>query len=186
MCLSHMVSYLMAGCLGQAVCYDRFSSPVGLEQRTVWRLEWSWLQHTESSVAAHTTTRESRSTGNKTKQAREEGDASDQEQQRNSCPSRTTSVRFGQGVGHLPVSVTWVGPCQRQEDVDGSIEIMLDEESQRWASWGRVRDKTWTGSDHNKEYWRWYSDWGIQRLQRLLILGSKRDRDLEGMVWVWL
>ena len=29
---------------------------------------------------------------------------------------------------------------------------MLDEEGQRWASWGRVRDGTWMGSDHNKEY----------------------------------
>ena len=45
-------------------------------------------------------------TGIKTEQAREEGGASDREQQRNSCLSRTTSVRFGQGVGHLPVSVT--------------------------------------------------------------------------------
>ena len=54
----------------------------------------------------HTAARESRSTGIKTKQAREEGDVSDQEQQRISCPSRMTSVRFGQGVGHLPVSVT--------------------------------------------------------------------------------
>ena len=57
-------------------------------------------------MAAHTTAWESRSAGNKTEQAREEGDAPDQEQQRNSCPSRVTSVGFGQGIGHLPVSVT--------------------------------------------------------------------------------
>ena len=31
---------------------------------------------------------------------------------------------------------------------------MLDEEGQRWASWGQVRDRTWMGSDHNKEYQR--------------------------------
>ena len=48
-----------------------------------------------------------------------------------------TSVRFGQGVGHLPMSVTWVGPCQRWEDVDWGIEVMLDEKGQRWASWGQ-------------------------------------------------
>ena len=57
-------------------------------------------------MAAHTAVRESRSAGNKTEQAREEGDVPDREQQRNSCPSRVTSVGFGQGVGHLPVSVT--------------------------------------------------------------------------------
>ena len=43
---------------------------------------------------------------NKTEQAQEEGDVPDQEQQRDSCPSWATSVRFGQGIGHLPVSVT--------------------------------------------------------------------------------
>ena len=132
--------------------------------------ERSWLQHTESSVAAYTAARESRSAGNKTEQAREEGDVPDREQQRDSCPSRATSVGFGQGVGHLPVSVTWVGPCRRWEDVDGGIEVVLDEEGQRWASWGRVRDGTWTGSDHNEGYRRWYSDWGIQGVQGLLIL----------------
>ena len=57
-------------------------------------------------MAAHTAARESRSAGIKTEQAREEGDVPDQEQQRDSCPSRATSVGFGQGVGHLPVSVT--------------------------------------------------------------------------------
>ena len=57
-------------------------------------------------MAVHTAVRESRSTGNKTEQAREEGNTSDREQQRNSCPSQTTSVGFGQGIGHLPVSVT--------------------------------------------------------------------------------
>ena len=57
-------------------------------------------------MAAHTAARESRSAGIKTEQAREEGDAPDWEQQRDSCPSRATSVGFGQGVGHLPVSVT--------------------------------------------------------------------------------
>ena len=57
-------------------------------------------------MAAHTAVWESRSAGNKTKQAQEEGDVPDQEQQRDSCPSWTTSVGFGQGVVHLPVSVT--------------------------------------------------------------------------------
>ena len=66
----------------------------------------SQLQCTESSVAAYTAARESRSAGNKTEHAREEGNTPDREQQRNSCPSRATSVGFGQGVGHLPVSVT--------------------------------------------------------------------------------
>ena len=162
------------------------SSPhwLGTEQRTVQRSGGSWLQRTKSSVAVHTAAQESRSIGNKTKQAQEEGDVSDWEQQRNSCPSQMTSVGFGQGIGHLPVSITWVGPCQRWEDVDGSIKVVLDEEGQRWASWGRVGDRTWTGSDHNEEYRRWYSDWGIQRIQRLLILGSTKDGDLEGMVWV--
>ena len=103
-------------------------------------------------MAAHTAAWESRSAGIKTEQAREEGDVPDQEQQRDNCPSRATSVRFGQGVGHLPVSVTRVGPCRRREDVDGSIEVVLDEEGQRWASWGRVREGTWMGSDHNEEY----------------------------------
>ena len=57
-------------------------------------------------MAAHTAARESRSAGNKTEQAQEEGDAPNREQQKNSCPSRATSIRFGQGVGHLPVSIT--------------------------------------------------------------------------------
>ena len=57
-------------------------------------------------MAVHTAARESRSAGNKTEQTREEGDAPDREQQRGSCPSQATSVGFGQGVGHLPVSVT--------------------------------------------------------------------------------
>ena len=57
-------------------------------------------------MAAHTAVWESRSAENKTEQAQEEGDVPDREQQRDSCPSRATSVRFGQGIGHLPVSVT--------------------------------------------------------------------------------
>ena len=57
-------------------------------------------------MAVRTAAWESQSAGIKTKQAREEEDVSDREQQRNSCPSRTTSVGFGQGVGHLLVSVT--------------------------------------------------------------------------------
>ena len=57
-------------------------------------------------MAAHTAAWESQSIGNKTEQAREEGDVPDWEQQKNSCPSWTTSVGFGQGIGHLPVSVT--------------------------------------------------------------------------------
>ena len=83
-------------------------SPRRSGQRTevVRRSERSQLQRTESSVAVHTAARESRSAGIKTEQAREEGDAPDREQQRDSCPSQATSVGFGQGVGHLPVSVT--------------------------------------------------------------------------------
>ena len=57
-------------------------------------------------MAVHTAVQESRSAGDKTEQAREEGDAPDREQQRDSCPSRATSVGFRQGVGHLPVSIT--------------------------------------------------------------------------------
>ena len=57
-------------------------------------------------MAAHTAARESRSAGIKTEQAQEEGDVPDREQQKNSCPSRATSIGFGQGVGHLPVSIT--------------------------------------------------------------------------------
>ena len=48
------------------------------------RSERSRLQRTESSVAAHTAARESQSAGNKTEQAREEGDVPDWEQQRDS------------------------------------------------------------------------------------------------------
>ena len=83
-------------------------SPRRSGQRTevVRRSERSRLQRTESSVAAHTAARESRSAGIKTEQAREEGDAPDREQQRDSCRSWATSVGFGQGVGHLPVSIT--------------------------------------------------------------------------------
>ena len=54
----------------------------------------------------HTAAQESQSAENKTGQAQEEGDVPDREQQRNSCPSRMASVGFGQGVGHLPVSIT--------------------------------------------------------------------------------
>ena len=111
-------------------------SPCRSGDRTenVWRSEGSWLQRTEGSVAVHTAVQESWSAGIKTEQSWEEGDAPNWEQQRDSCPSRTTSVGFGQGIGHLPVSVTWVGPCRRWEDVDGSIEVVLDEEGQRWVS----------------------------------------------------
>ena len=42
----------------------------------------------------------------------------------------TTSVRFRQGIGHL-VSVTWVR-CLRWEDVDESIEVVLDKKGWRW------------------------------------------------------
>ena len=115
------------------------SSPCRSGQRTetVQRSKGSWLQRTKSSVAAHTAAWESQSAGIRTEQAREEGDASNWEQQRKSCSSQTTSVGFGQGVGHLPVSITWVGRCRRWEDVDGSIEVVLDEEGQGWVSWGK-------------------------------------------------
>ena len=96
-----------------------------MEQRTVRRSEGSWLQCTESSVAAHTAAQESWSTGNKTEQAWEKGDTPNREQQRGSCLSRATSVGFRQGIGHLPVSVTWVGPCRRREDVDGASRSCL-------------------------------------------------------------
>ena len=44
---------------------------------------------------------------------------------------------------------------------------MLDEEGQRWASWGRVRDGTWTGQtitrsiedDIQTEEYRGYRDY---------------------------
>ena len=139
----------------------------GRRTEVVWRLERSWLQRTESLVAAHTAVQESRSAGNKTEWAREEGDAPDQEQQKNSCLSRTTAIGFRQGVGHLPVSVTWVGPCRRQEDVDRSIKVVLDEEGQRWASWGESemghgRGQTITRSiedDSQTEEYRGYRDY---------------------------
>ena len=77
------------------------------EQRTFGGRRILTAAHRElSSVAAHTAAQESRSTGIKTEQAREEGDVPNREQQKNSCPSRATSIGFGQGVGHLPVSVT--------------------------------------------------------------------------------
>ena len=57
-------------------------------------------------MAAHTAAWESQSAGIKTEQAREEGDVPNWEQQKNSCPSRVASIGFGQGIGHLPVSVT--------------------------------------------------------------------------------
>ena len=57
-------------------------------------------------MAAHTAAQESQSAGNKTEQAQEEGDTPDWEQQRDSYLSRATSVGFGQGIGHLPVSIT--------------------------------------------------------------------------------
>ena len=67
------------------------------------------LQRTKSLVAAHTAVRESWSAGIKTEQSQEEGDMPNREQQRDSCPSRATSVGFRQGIGHLPVSVTTTG-----------------------------------------------------------------------------
>ena len=117
------------------------------------RSERSWLQHTESLVAAHTAAQKSQSAGSKTEQAQEEGDASNQEQQRNSCLSGWLLSGSGKALDTFLCPLHESGLVEGK--IDGGIEVVLDEESQRWvswASWGQVRDRTWTGSDHNKEY----------------------------------
>ena len=97
---------------------------------------------------------ESRSAGSKTKQAQKEGDTSNQEQQRNSCPSADNFCQV-QARHWTPSCVHYMSQAlSKAEDVDGGIEVVLDEEGQRWASWGQVRDETWMGSDHNEEYRR--------------------------------
>ena len=83
-----------------------------------------------------------------------------------------TSIGFRRGIGHPLVSITWVRHCWRREDVDRDIEVVLDEKGQRWVSWEQVRDRTWTGSDHNKEYQRWESCYGLWACQALLLLLS--------------
>ena len=140
------------------LCYNRFSSPVGTEQR--WfggqeDLDYSSLrvQWLRTPLRRKAEVQGARLSKPEKKRTRPIGNS-----RGIAVWVQTTSVRFRQGVGHLPVSITWVRPCRRHEDVDGGIEVMLDEEGQRWASWGWVRDETWTGSDHNKEYQRWYSD----------------------------
>ena len=162
-------------------CYDQFFSPVRMEQR--WFRGWRDLDYSAPRVQWLHTPLHGKAKG--------QGARLSKPKKKGTCPIRnsrgiaaqvwTTSVGFGQGVGHLPMSITRVRPCQRWEDVDRGIEVVLDEKGWRWASWGWVRDRTWTGSDHNKEYQRWYSDWGIQRVQRLLILGSTKDRVCNGM-----
>ena len=88
------------------VCYDRFSSPVGMENRGGSEVgEILTAAHQKFGGCAH------RCVGKlkrreQDRASREEGDAPDREQERDSCPSWATSVGFGQGVGHLPVSVT--------------------------------------------------------------------------------
>ena len=128
------------------------------------RSEGSWLQRTESSVAAHNAARESWSAGNKTEQAQEEGDTPNREQQRDSCPSRATSVGFGPGVGHLPVSVTWVGPCRRWEDVDGALRLCLMRrvrggwvggKSETGHGWGQTITRSIEGDIQTEEYRRY-------------------------------
>ena len=42
------------------------------------------------------------------------------------------------GIGQIGVgliTVVTVGPCRRQEDVDGDIKVVLDEKGWRWVSW---------------------------------------------------
>ena len=139
-------------------CYDWFSLPVGMEQR--WfrgqrDLDYStprvqWL-HTPLHGKAEVQ-------GARLSRPEKKGMCLIGNSRGTAAWVQMTSVGFGQGVGHLLVSVTWVGPCQRREDVDGDIEVILDENGQRWVSWEWVRDRTWVGSDHNEEYWRWYSD----------------------------
>ena len=164
-------------------CYDQFSSPVGTEQR--WFRGWRDLDYSAPRVRWLPTPLHGKAEAQGTRPSKPKKKGTHPIRNSRGLAARVqmTSIGFRQGIGHLPVSITWVGPCQRWEDVDGGIEVVLDE-GQRWASWGWVRDRTWMGSDHNEKYQRWYSDWGIQRLQRLLILDDTRDRDLEGVVWV--
>ena len=88
------------------VCYDRFSSPVGTENgggSEVEEILTAALR--EFGGCAHRCVGKPKRR-EQDRASREEGDTPDQEQQKNSCPSRATSVGFRQGVGHLPVSVT--------------------------------------------------------------------------------
>ena len=90
----------------RTTCYDWFSSPVGTENRGGSEVEEILTAaYREFGGCAH------RCAGKPKRReqdqaSREEGDTPDREQQKNSCLSRATSVGFGQGVGHLPVSVT--------------------------------------------------------------------------------
>ena len=139
-------------------CYDWFSSLVGMEQR--WFGGWRDLDYSTPRVWwLHTPLcRKAKAQGAKLIRPEKKGTHLIGNSRGVAAQVWTTSVRCGQSIGHLPVSITWVRPCQRWEDVDGGIEVVLDEEGQRWVSWGWVRNKTWTGLDHNKEYQRWYSD----------------------------
>ena len=88
------------------ICYDRFSSPVGTENRGGSEVrEILTAAHREFGGCAHCCAGKPKRR-EQDRAGREEGDVPDREQQKNSCPSRATSVGFGQGIGHLPVSVT--------------------------------------------------------------------------------
>ena len=171
--------YSMLGCVLQLVLlagWDR--------TETVRRSEGSWLQHTESLVAAHTAARESWSTGSKPEQAWEEGDMPNHEQQRYSCLSADNFCWVWARY--------WTPSC-----VHYMSRALLKARGCRWGHQGHA---WWGGSEVGElgasqrqdidrvrpceEYRRWYSDWGIQRIQRLLILGSTRDGDLKGVVWM--
>ena len=97
---------------------------------TEWKARWSWrswLQQTESSVAAW----ESQSTGSKTEQAQEEGDMSDQEQRRFSSPS-VDNFCWVQARRWTPSCVCYMS--QALSKVTGC----------RWGHWGRT---WWEGSE---------------------------------------
>ena len=93
-------------CEAQKICYDRFSSPVRTEGRGGSEVEEILTAaHREFGGCTHCCVGKPKRR-EQDRASQEEGDAPDREQQKNSCPSRATSVGFGQGIGHLPVSVT--------------------------------------------------------------------------------
>ena len=129
----------------EAICYNQCSSPVGMEQRQFRGqrdLDYSapgvqWL-----CTLLH---RKAGAQGTRPRRPEKKGTCPIGNSRGTAAQVQTTSIGFRQGVGHLSVSITWVGPCWRWEDVDRGIKVMLDEEGQRWASWGQVRDRTWNG-----------------------------------------
>ena len=93
MCVDHVtqVIWLYCGlCVAFVLCwvFVMISSPCWLgRNRMVGWSGRSWLQRTESLVAAHTTAWESWSAGSKTEQSWEEGNMSDWKQQKSGCLS---------------------------------------------------------------------------------------------------